>query len=1009
MRRIFVVLALLLPGQRTPAVAGDGSVPELRDLKRGERHTYPFSADAGQLVSARLERLSGKMSVRLMGPEGRVLAQAGDILEIYSERLSRHAPHTGRYAWEVHGAGADVVRYRLTWTARDPGPHDAARLAADAQLMDGLRTTEDPDFDPIDRRLARLEQAAASFHEAGDAVGEAEARLYVGSMMAMYGRSREALATLEPALDLWKAAGDTRGEALTHVQLGAAHEELGDPERAIALYEQARPVVRALGAATDECTLLNQLGGALGRIGEAQKALDAYARALGLSKSREMTALLISNRGTILGRIGKHEEALAHYRRAAAEFAALELTGNLASSWMQIAIALEHLDRKVEALAFYDKAVALLGKLGDHGGEAFTLQGRGRCSMAMGRHAEAQRDLERSLELSRAAHNRPGEQLVLRTLGKLAARRGDWDESERLLAESLTMARATGLALDEAASLFHLARVSVARGRWAEAQQRVDEAVAINESLRAKVVSADLRSSYQDTTREQYELQVDVRMRRHRLEPEAGHAAAALHASELARARSFLELLHEARAELREDVDPALLKEERRLTRTLREDVQRHARTAVTEEAAAPRKGLDDGLAELRDLQARIRRASPRYASLVEPHIVGADEIRKALPADTVLLEYALGEERSYLWAVTRDGLDVFDLPERAALETDVRSLHRLLGARAQTPTGESPADRRIRLQRADRQLERIALRLSRALLAPAAALLEGRRMLVVPDGALHYLPFAVLPDPAGGTGAPRLIERHDVAYAPSASVAALLAGGSAAERPNGGVLVLADPVFGSDDARVSTTASARLRSGGSDLARLVYSRQEAQAIVSAAGARGRALLGFDARREVLLGEEPSRYRLLHFATHAVLDTRRPELSGLALSLVNADGRERDGWLRAMDLYRLRLPVDMVVLSGCQTALGKEVRSEGLVGLTRGFFHAGAQRVLSSLWKVDDRATAELMKELYGRLLASNHADPAAVLREAQRALIRSPRFRHPFYWGAFVLHGGWS
>ena len=156
------------------------------------------------------------------------------------------------------------------------------------------------------------------------------------------------------------------------------------------------------------------------------------------------------------------------------------------------------------------------------------------------------------------------------------------------------------------------------------------------------------------------------------------------------------------------------------------------------------------------------------------------------------------------------------------------------------------------------------------------------------------------------------------------------------------------------------------------------------------------------------MSAELARYRIVHFATHGVLDDKRPELSGLLLSMVNEHGRQQDGFLGLNSIYNLKLSAELVVLSACQTGLGKEVKGEGLIGLTRGFMYAGAARVVASLWKVDDEATAELMKRFYRRMLQDN-MPAAAALRAAQVEMWQQKQWRSPYYWASFVLQGDWK
>ncbi|MGH9371887.1 MAG: CHAT domain-containing protein, partial [Vicinamibacterales bacterium] len=284
-----------------------------------------------------------------------------------------------------------------------------------------------------------------------------------------------------------------------------------------------------------------------------------------------------------------------------------------------------------------------------------------------------------------------------------------------------------------------------------------------------------------------------------------------------------------------------------------------------------------------------------------------------------------------------------------------------------------------------------------------------------------QYIPFGALP-----VASAPLIARHEIVNLPSASALALLRRESARRTRAPRLLaVLADPVLEPDDPRVTTDASRRtatestnagsdvlLRSardsGVSRFDRLVFTRREAEAILALAGEEGRlSALDFDASRETAVRADLGQYRLVHFATHGLLNSRHPELSGLVLSLVDEHGRSQDGFLRAHDIYNLRLGADLVVLSACRTALGTEIRGEGLLGLVRGFMYAGAPRVVASLWDVRDDATAELMKRFYFKMIREG-LSPATALRAAQVSMWKDDRWSAPYYWAGFVLQGEW-
>jgi CHAT domain-containing protein len=374
-----------------------------------------------------------------------------------------------------------------------------------------------------------------------------------------------------------------------------------------------------------------------------------------------------------------------------------------------------------------------------------------------------------------------------------------------------------------------------------------------------------------------------------------------------------------------------------------------------------------------------------------------------------------LGARRSFLFVVTDSSVDVFELPARGEIESAARRVYDLLTARNRKPAGETAALRVIRLREADEAYVASAARASRMLLGPAISRIQDKRLLVVSEGVLNYLPFAALPDPAISDPAKPapLIANHEIITAPSASVMAILR--QQAERPmaKNAIAILADPVFSADDARIETRRPSEANRSASDsmakdFVRLRFSRNEAEEIARLAPAEATLkALDFDASREMALRPDLGQYKIVHFATHSLLNNEHPELSGVVLSMVDRAGRPQNGILRLYDIYNLRLESDLVVLSACQTALGEEITSEGLIGLTRGFFYAGAPRVVATLWEIDDRTTAEVMRRFYQYMLGRGER-PASALRSAQVAMWKTNGRESPYYWAAFTMQGEW-
>jgi CHAT domain-containing protein len=530
-------------------------------------------------------------------------------------------------------------------------------------------------------------------------------------------------------------------------------------------------------------------------------------------------------------------------------------------------------------------------------------------------------------------------------------------------------------------------------------------------------------------------------MRLHRFNRKEGYDALALQASERARARALLDSLAEARANIRQGVPPELLQRERTLQKKLDVAAERQARLFSSphteEQLAAVKTETEAVLTEYQEVETEIRGNSPRYAALTQPDPLSVKEIQQVVDADTLLLEYALGDEKSYLWAVTPDSIQSFELPPRRQIESATRRVYDLLTARNKHIRFEKLDEQRARVAKSDIDFISESTNLSQVLLGPVASQLKDKRLLIVSDGALNYLPFAALPTPLRtGTYKPLILE-HEIVSLPSASTLATLRHELIGRAPAPKTLaVIADPVFEKDDERIkgikAVQRSNAKRKRSMDLARttdlvqaepfqstrqsssedavpirrLRFTRREAEEILLLVPETNRfKALDFDANLKNATSGTLGQYRYVHFATHGFLNATHPELSGIVLSLVNREGTEQDGFLWAHKIYNLHLPAEMVVLSGCRTGLGKEIKGEGLVGLTRGFMYAGAARVVVSLWDISDEASAELMAHLYQAIL-KEQMKPTAALRIAQIEILKNRRWQAPYYWAAFVLQG---
>jgi CHAT domain-containing protein/Tfp pilus assembly protein PilF len=1082
----FVLLAVLVwLGSSLPAYSAPSqSEPLPEQLKAGESvqgtiapgqsHVYAIDLAAGQYLHLEVELERIDLTVRLLSPEGAELEQRENLVENSSIPLSFIASAAGSYRVEIRQAlGPDQKR------GEKAGADESLQLKTYTIKVDPLRPSE-PDDHKDDHKDDQKRITAEHADAAGDkfrvegtgpsrhqAVTQYEAALALWTDLAdqprqadtlsSIGRTYYDLGDINKSLEFWnreltvrRALGHPGDEGNVLGSIATAYSRLGDRKEALEYFSQSLEKLRAAGDKANEGTALSSIGNTYFGLGEVRKALEYYDQALPLQHgvgSPSAEGATLGNMGIAYSALGQPQKALDYSRQALQlALAAGDLDGQ-AATLTSIASLYWQLGDWDHALENQKSAVELTRKSGNHTFEAMILNNMGTTYRGLG-------DLDSALKCHQEAlpilHDvgLPNEATALQNIGhvyrdkgefqkaidyyqqalKLYQARGnkraiaqdfaDTGEASLLLGQTgqalenwgraLPLAHTSGDRILEASVLTGIARAHIQESKLDEAQTSLDSALAMTESLRTAWVGADMRASYSSTVRDRYQLQIELLMLQH-------HDSQAFEASERARARSLLELLSESHADIRQGVDAALLAQEQ----SLETDLRLKSEQRIRSQNAALDKDIEGLTVQYREVEAQIRTRSPRYAALTQPQPLTLDEIqRQILDPDTLLLEYSLGEDRSFLWAVTSNSFHTYELPARSRLETAARLAY------AQMSTS----------QVAGEAMQGAALALSRRLLGPVAAELGKKRLVVVAEGALQYIPFAALPAPVNvnSAGVP-LVADHEIVSLPSASTVALLRRETAGRAPAGKLaIVLADPVFSKDDPRVAllyfaSGSASRTASNADDLERaelsersakesglpgfdrLRASRREAETIVELAGKNNAVeKLDFDSSRETATSDALGQYRIIHIATHGLLNSRNPELSGLVFSLVDRQGNPQNGFLEAQDIYNLKLGADLVVLSACQTALGKEIRGEGLVGLTRAFMYAGVPRVVASLWKVPDQATTELMQKFYRGILQQG-LQPAAALRAAQFSMWKEPRRSAPYYWAGFTLQGEWK
>lgn len=1044
----------------------------------------PSSLDETRLV-AQQKVVDGRRMLEVAGSSSAVLTNYEEALTLWREAGDTfQEANTLHFIAQTYKALRDFDKaeeyYKLALEKR--GDDREARAYTLLDLAEAHYTIKGP----LDSRSYYLD-ALAAFRENKNGRGQALALTQLGLIHMRQYDWEGAGEILQKALDIDRSEGDVYEETRVLNALGGVSDNQGHPERAMELYEQAREGFHRLGDPAREGNMYINIGLHYDTWGESRQAFASYDKALELLDDGEAAgetdrsfinnkrASVYYNIGSLYASLGQYTEGLAYLQKSLDLRAPNEQGPTL--MWFGYTYVLSGEPSK--ALDYCDRAIKLQEQTEDpRRAQSYTVMGM--AQDALGNHEKAIEYFDKALEIqqNKKTLDFKGQAITLDKRGPAFATLGEVAKGRKDLETALIRWRTYKDRNGEALSLFHLARIERDSGNLDVALANAEAATKLIEPLRANVVGQQLRASYFAGKVDYYELYIDLLMHSPVVENTEASTITAFEASERARARGLLDLLSEADLASGTLTDPALgtlLEKHRFLQRSILIKSAQRSQALAKNSTPTNLGGLDHDFANLNSeqdaVEAQIRAQYPRYAALMSSQPQGAETIQQQLDDNTLLLEYSLGEKRSFVWAVTPNSIRGFELPGRERIEKTASRVIEALTVRNRDEKNETWPQRQLRIAKAEADYAVASAELSKLIIDPVASELGQKRLVVVADGALQLVPFAALPAPgslvvaqgaeltrvstgAGTVHGPRLlIDEHEIISLPSASVLALQRHELRNRRPAPfAVAVLADPVFDDKDVRVAKatgignqhrketaitgqvgeiipvpgehSSSSRLSnaklalsgalrdvgiSGDGKLPRLSLSRQEARAIARAVSP-GQTLsaLDFKASRETATSPELSKYRIIHFATHGVLDLEHPELSGIVLSMVDEKGQPQDGYLRLHEIYNLNLPADMVVLSACQTGIGKQVKGEGLIALTRGFMYAGAARVVASLWKVDDAATSELMAEFYKQMF-TNKLKPAAALRAAQVKMSQEKRWQSPYYWSGFFLQGEWN
>lgn len=771
--------------------------------------------------------------------------------------------------------------------------------------------------------------------------------------------------------------------------LARSRSERGSHRIALEWLKFALPLYQAgHGRPLDHATAISEVGDNLSRLGDFEGAINHKGEAVVRFKklgNHHLATQAVAELAAVQSAAGQFDAAVKNYREI---------------------LAGDHFPPRVQAGYWLDFAEAV-GKSSfkTEAGEAF-------------RTASAR---FHALGLSE------NEIDALLRLGTFLLKVDDLPNAEMTFQNALALSRRIGKKPLEASALLGLARVTWKKGDPDLALRHCDAALARVEVSRKDLSSEDERVAFGESSRIFYETRCGILLDLSRTFPDRGYVEESLLTIERSRARALVETLHSK--ELLFRIEPG----------TEAADLANWASTVTLFNQLRvgswdPTSSFfyegsrDDTLADFFGVLKKPAAPSLRFRRLEEAAPLSWPDVGQLSDPDTVILEYAFLEDRTALWLMTDNRVDFFSLPPGSVIEPLARKVHSALAERGNQTRFEKDHERRKRLEKADAAYESASRQLASLLFPFPISRISGKRLVVVGDGALHFLPFAALPLPGPGKF---LLSECEITQLPALGALKQIREDSARRPPPAQtVAIFADPVFSPTDGRIkrpsgkpSATPPGNRRAAetvfddrGSVFGRLPYSKVEADAILALIPSeQGVLFQGFEATRGNFTRLNSGQFRFLHFATHATVDTTRPDLSTIALTLVGEDGQfpfhQKDrnpvrGFVQSFEVFNLNVQVDMVVLSGCRTGLGKEIRGEGVIGLSRSFMIAGASRVLASLWAVQDESTSTLMADVYGGMLGPKKLRPSAALREAQLKMMKNPRWAAPYYWAAFTIQG---
>jgi len=811
---------------------------------------------------------------------------------------------------------------------------------------------------------------ALEFYQESWPEGEAHTLGSVGAIYIQLGDYQKAFQFTQAALSIKRAAKDRGGEATYLINIGVIYLKLGEYEEANEYFQKALLISQEIDDLSLKATALNNLGETCYHQGDYQKALDYLFQALSIRQNLDnpiKVASTLHSIGLVYESLGNYEEATEHYEQAISTSQKADYRLGEAQGLNDIGRLLGRLDQHQRAIEFLKLALTIAREQGISEGEATLLSNIGLNYYALGEYAKALENYQQALSIYRATGHRVGESYILANIGGIYNDLGNPQKAMEYHQQALLDSRIIGYTAGEVYSLVNIGLIHEEKGDYQKSFEYYSQSITTLEKVREKLTVEELRAAPVLGTSDIYERAIISLLKLNR-------PTDAFNYAERARARTFLDLLGNQRVNPKGSENLQLIEQERQLVaeittleRQLHQEWIRSTLDNTSQEIENLTSVLETKRKEYRNLLFQLQLSNPEYAALVSISPLDLEKVQEMLreqAPDTTLVTYFVGAEETVSFVISSDSFHAQTVSvSRDDLRRQVENLREQMKEEPILPNAwQTPAQTLY-----DWLIRPVQSHL------PSTEADAPSRLGIIPHDLLHYIPFGLLYD-----GENTLLDNYTLFYAPSVSSLKFIFEKRHPQADR--LLVIAKP-------NVPQTPY------------LYHAVEEAQTVAALYGSQ--ALVDSDATegRFKTLAEE---YELIHIAAHSDYIPSDPLFSAILLG----EEESEDGRLETHEIFNLDLSMtDLVVLSACETHLGKLSSGDELVGLERAFIRAGTPSLLSTLWSVDDAATAELMKRFYTHLQTGLSKGEA--LRLAQ--LGTREEYPEPYYWAGFVLVGDYG